>query len=240
MQQRLPSLYQSPILFAHRGASAHAPENTVEAFRLALRLGATGLETDCWLTKDEQLVLDHDGLVRGKLLDRLRPKKIAQCLASELPRTIPHFGDLLNIGEPDVPISIDICDPAAMRLINDVAKARTSAREIYICHPNLDLLASWKSDYPKFKYVNSIRLHKISEGPERRCANIARLGVDVLNMHHTDWNGGLVALAHRFNIGAFSWDLQHIEQIQSALLMGVDAIYSDWPDRMVDANSRVF
>ncbi|MGA1075335.1 MAG: glycerophosphodiester phosphodiesterase, partial [Ilumatobacteraceae bacterium] len=61
MQQRLPSLLDPPIMFAHRGARAHAPENTIEAFQLALRLGATGLESDAWLTADGVVVLDHDG-----------------------------------------------------------------------------------------------------------------------------------------------------------------------------------
>ena len=50
VQQRLPSLLDRPIMFAHRGARAHAPENTLEAFALGLRLGATGLESDVWLT----------------------------------------------------------------------------------------------------------------------------------------------------------------------------------------------
>ena len=53
-----------PIAFAHRGASAHARPNTLEAFRLGLRLGATGLESDVWLTADGIPVLDHDGRVR--------------------------------------------------------------------------------------------------------------------------------------------------------------------------------
>ncbi|MEO6121060.1 MAG: glycerophosphodiester phosphodiesterase, partial [Acidimicrobiales bacterium] len=53
-----------PITFAHRGGQAHAPANTIEAFRLALRLGATGLESDVWLTEDGVPVLDHDGLVK--------------------------------------------------------------------------------------------------------------------------------------------------------------------------------
>src|SRR6185436_7833703 len=55
-----PSLLDPPIGFAHRGARAHAPENTLDAFALALRLGATGLETDLWLTADGIPVLDHD------------------------------------------------------------------------------------------------------------------------------------------------------------------------------------
>ena len=64
VQQRLPSLLDPPIAFAHRGARAHAPENTLDAFELALRLGATGLESDVWLTADGVPVLDHDGVVR--------------------------------------------------------------------------------------------------------------------------------------------------------------------------------
>ena len=61
---RVPSLRRPPIGFAHRGARAHAPENTIEAFSLAIRLGATGLESDVWLTADGVPVLDHDGVVR--------------------------------------------------------------------------------------------------------------------------------------------------------------------------------
>ena len=57
-QQRLPTLIDTTVLFAHRGARAHARENTMEAFRLALRLGASGLESDVWLTKDNIPVLD--------------------------------------------------------------------------------------------------------------------------------------------------------------------------------------
>ncbi|HKY78076.1 MAG TPA: glycerophosphodiester phosphodiesterase family protein, partial [Acidimicrobiia bacterium] len=46
---RVPPLLVPPIGFAHRGARAQAPENTLEAFALALRLGATGLESDAWV-----------------------------------------------------------------------------------------------------------------------------------------------------------------------------------------------
>ena len=70
MPTRLPSLRRPPIGFAHRGAKAHAPENTLEAFTLAVRLGATGLESDVWLTRDGEAVLDHDGLVRNGLRRR--------------------------------------------------------------------------------------------------------------------------------------------------------------------------
>ena len=72
MQQRLPSLLDDPITFAHRGARAYAPENTLEAFELGLRLGATGLESDVWVSADGVPVLDHDGVIRGRF-GRARP-----------------------------------------------------------------------------------------------------------------------------------------------------------------------
>jgi glycerophosphoryl diester phosphodiesterase len=46
--------------FAHRGASARAPENTLEAFRLAVEAGAGGLELDVNVTRDGEIVVIHD------------------------------------------------------------------------------------------------------------------------------------------------------------------------------------
>jgi glycerophosphoryl diester phosphodiesterase len=48
------------LVVAHRGASAHAPENTLEAFRQAVEMGADAIELDVHLTKDGQLVVIHD------------------------------------------------------------------------------------------------------------------------------------------------------------------------------------
>lgn len=52
-----------PIIFAHRGASAHAPENTIPAFELALAQGADAIELDAKLTADGQVVVFHDATV---------------------------------------------------------------------------------------------------------------------------------------------------------------------------------
>jgi glycerophosphoryl diester phosphodiesterase len=49
-----------PAIFAHRGASAHAPENTLAAFELALRQGADAIELDAKLTSDKHVVVFHD------------------------------------------------------------------------------------------------------------------------------------------------------------------------------------
>jgi glycerophosphoryl diester phosphodiesterase len=52
-----------PTIFGHRGASAHAPENTLAAFDLALRQGAPAIELDAKLSADEHVVVIHDSTV---------------------------------------------------------------------------------------------------------------------------------------------------------------------------------
>jgi glycerophosphoryl diester phosphodiesterase len=54
-------------------------------------------------------------------------------------------------------------------------------------------------------------------------------------MRFDDWNGGLVTLAHRFSRFAFGWNLQQPHEIRTGLRMGLDGIFSDYVDRMVDA-----
>lgn len=48
------------FIYAHRGASGYAPENTLEAFRLAMEMGADGVELDVHVTRDGELVVIHD------------------------------------------------------------------------------------------------------------------------------------------------------------------------------------
>ena len=52
------------LILAHRGASGHAPENTLEAFRLAMEMGADGFELDVHVSKDGELIVIHDENVK--------------------------------------------------------------------------------------------------------------------------------------------------------------------------------
>ena len=84
------------------------------------------------------------------------------------------------------------------------------------------------------RLVDSTRITKIKEGPERRAATLASEGVDAINMHHSDWTGGLVRCSTASGGCAFGWDMQHEHVLANALRMGLDGVYSDWTDRMVD------
>jgi glycerophosphoryl diester phosphodiesterase len=231
VQQRLPSLLADPIGFAHRGARAHTRENTLDAFALALRLGANGLESDVWLTSDGVPVLDHDGVLRRGI--RRRP--IAGTPRAELPAHIPSLSDLLARCGSGYHLSLDLKDPRAGAAVIELvaADAPELLARLWLCAPSYEPLLELRGRGAKL--VESTRLERIKEGPERRAAVLAAEGIDAMNMHHSDWNGGLVALFHRFEVLAFGWDMQHPHVLRPALRMGLDAVYSDWVDRMVDA-----
>src|SRR5687767_4543522 len=107
-----------PIGFAHRGARAHAPENTIEAFQLALRLGATGLESDVWLTADGEADLDHDGVVVGRIWCR----SIATVPRTDLPAHVPTPAELYATCGTAFELSLDVKDPDATERVVAVAR----------------------------------------------------------------------------------------------------------------------
>ncbi|HZX53386.1 MAG TPA: glycerophosphodiester phosphodiesterase family protein, partial [Ilumatobacteraceae bacterium] len=159
-----------PIGFAHRGAKAHAPENTIESFSLARRLGATGLESDVWCTADGVAVLDHDGLVGN----RLRRRSIASVDRADLPSHIPTLADLYDACGTDFELSLDVKDPAALSPTIAVARAadRDATRRLWLCHHDWRVLAEWRRDYADVRLVDSTRLRHMRNGPERRAAQL--------------------------------------------------------------------
>jgi glycerophosphoryl diester phosphodiesterase len=232
VQQRLPSLLDDPIGFAHRGARAYARENTIEAFQLALKLGANGLESDVWVTSDGVAVLDHDGVVRRRFG---RSTPIAQVRRAALPQHIPEFAELLDRCGAAYHLSLDLKDAASGQRVIDIAREAAPAilPRLWLCAPRWETLLALRGQGPKL--VDSTRLDRLKEGPERRAAALANEGIDAINMFHTDWNGGLVTLFHRFERVTFAWGIQEPEILQRTFWMGMDGLFSDHPDRMMDA-----
>jgi glycerophosphoryl diester phosphodiesterase len=238
VQQRLPSLLDPPITFAHRGARAHAPENTLEAFALGLKLGASGLESDVWVTADGIAVLDHDGVVKRGL----RKRPINEFRRDELPDHIPTLAELLHTCGTDYALSLDLKDPDSAQVIVDTVRAVDAdmIERVWLCEPRLERVLELRAGFDEqqlsqVRLLQTTRLEWISGTPERRAEYLARHRIDGINLHRTDWNGGLVALVHRFGLMAFGWDHQHEHDLRTGLRMGLDAVYSDHVDVMTDA-----
>lgn len=227
----LPALHRPRIAFAHRGARAHAPENTLEAFRLALRLGANGLESDAWLTRDGEVVLVHDGVIGGAL----RKRALRALDRAQLPAHIPTLAELYAACGTSFELSLDVKDPACAGSILAVARAAGGEAEarLWLCHHDWELVASWRSLSESARLVDSTKLKDMAHGPERRAAQLRSAGVDAVNLRQDEWSGGLVALFHRFDRYALGWDAQHERVIRELLAAGIDGVYSDHVDRLV-------
>ena len=97
-------------IFAHRGASAYAPENTMEAFALAVKQEADGIELDVQMTKDGQVVVIHDetidrvsdgkGAVRDYTLEELRKFSFSNHMENYKEAAIPTLKEVLEFLKP--------------------------------------------------------------------------------------------------------------------------------------------
>lgn len=226
---RLPEAH--PILFAHRGARAHARENTLEAFVLGLAMGANGLETDAWLTRDGVVVLDHDG-------ETPDGTPIAHVDRVDLPPHIPSLDDVYRRCGTDAEMSIDIKDPEVVGPLGEVACAHRADHRLWICDPYWRRLASWRPLLGRARLVNSTMVGYMSGGVEGRSASLREAGIDAINLHHTEWNPERVAVCSAQELVMFGWDAQEAAEIEHLLQIGIHGVFSDHVDRMVDVANR--
>jgi glycerophosphoryl diester phosphodiesterase len=230
-----------PILFAHRGASALAPENTLRAFRLAIELGATGLESDVHLAADGTPVLVHDPVVdtdAGRVV-------IGQTSVAGLRRHgIPALEDLYEACGTGWPLSLDLNDARAGSAADAVIRCArrhgdAAVAGLYLCHDDVDILAAIKDRAPEVKLVHSAERGAIGR-LEVHVRAIGALGIGVLNLHRRDWSADgtpedAIAVVHAGGLRAFAWDTQSELSVRAMLGAGADAVYGDDPRILVSA-----
>lgn len=219
------------IAFAHRGARAERPENTIASFTRALELGANGLESDAWLTADGQVVLDHDGVI-GPLWRR---RAISACERRELPAHVPSLAELYEACGTAFELSIDVKDTAALRPLVEVARQFDAASRLWLCHNDWRPMAAWRRDVPDCHLVESSNLAWMGEGLSARVSALSAAGIDALNLHRSQWSDEAVREVHAVGLRAFAWDAQTDEDLAALVALGVDAVYSNHVGRMMAA-----
>jgi glycerophosphoryl diester phosphodiesterase len=166
-----------------------------------------------------------------------RRRAIGTIDRADLPPHIPALAELVARCGTDYHLSLDLKGAGTGPAVIDVVRREGPGLlpRLWLCHPDVDELARLRPYDETVRLVNSTRLSRMKEGPERRAANLAGLGIDAVNLHHTDWTGGLTTLFHRFRRVCFGWDMQFEHQMRPALRMGIDGVFSDHVDVMVDA-----
>jgi glycerophosphoryl diester phosphodiesterase len=133
----LLDLSAQPVI-AHRGASAHAPENTLHAFELAVRQGADAFELDVRLTRDGAPVVIHDatlkrttnltGPVRARTLAELRMADAGHWFTPDAGRTLPFRDQGVKIPTlaevlwafPAMPVLVEVKEPEVQHAVHRV------------------------------------------------------------------------------------------------------------------------
>ncbi|WP_410513809.1 glycerophosphodiester phosphodiesterase [Paenibacillus sp. BR2-3] len=230
------------VNFAHRGASAVCPENTMVAFRRSLELGATGIETDVQMTKDGQLVLIHDeelertttgsGYVKDKTLEELLRLDAGSWFGKDFGgETLPTLQDLLQLIQgQDIILNIELKNgvflyPGMEEKVIAAIRAFNMSQQIVLSSFNHYSLAYCKSIAPE---IRTGILYM--EGLYRPWDYAAILGANALHAYHYAVLPEFVAEAAKHGVDYHPFTVNDPQRMKALIDAGVSGIITDHPD----------
>jgi glycerophosphoryl diester phosphodiesterase len=238
-------------LYAHRGAAAELPENTLPAFARALEVGATAIETDCHMTRDGHVVVSHDetGMrmaavqraIRESTLDEVRSWDVGIGFVG--PRgdrpyagkdyRIPLLSDLLEAC-PDVPVNVDAKQPdMAEALVRVVRAARAEARVLIASFDVGTLRRVRALGYEGQTGLAQSEVARLLFLPRRLYARTPVAGAAAQIPHR--WRGidlgtrGVVDRIHARGKVVHYWTVNDVARARALLTAGADGIMTDNP-----------
>jgi glycerophosphoryl diester phosphodiesterase len=233
---------RDPWVIAHRGASGHAPENTFAAFRRAVELGATFIETDLHVTRDGRFVAIHDntvgrttngsGEVHEFTLDELREADAGMWFDRDfMGERVPTLEEILEFSrEHDVVFYLELKYAAVWgmdhALVAALQKAQSAPRTTVISFDPATLT-------PLRRLDPSIMTGLLVEEAEGNCVQLALdLGARQLCPKISAVTPELVAKAHGADLQLVTWTANSVTEMRSMIAAGVDGIMTDFPDRL--------
>jgi glycerophosphoryl diester phosphodiesterase len=238
-----------PLIIAHRGASAQAPENTMAAFDLAIRQGADGLEFDVWKCGSGEVVVTHNRqtkLLSGKegdlhkmSLKELRKLDFGSRKGPQFRgERIPTLAEVLDRGKDLAVLNIEIkgMDVRSRGIELDVAELILKfklLRRAVVSSFNPTILLRLQALNPALRL--GLLLFERSPLPMRH-----GWSANFLKPYSIHPSFGLlqkkkVDRAHTKNQKVIVWTINDSAQLEACIGLGVDAIITDDPGWARDA-----
>jgi len=226
-----------PLVFAHRGGSALAPENTIAAFDNGLALGADGLELDVHLSRDGVVVVHHD-----RTLNRTTTLAgpVAARSADELARvSVPALADVLA-RYPDVRIIVEMKENRAELAAATIEVIRRAGAVERVCLGSFGrrVLRAARAIEPSI--ATSAAREEVRWWLYRSWCRwpVARVGYSGFQVPEVSGATRVVSrrfvdYAHRAGLGVQVWTVDEEADARRLLGWGVDALITDRPDRIV-------
>jgi glycerophosphoryl diester phosphodiesterase len=224
---------REPLIIGHRGASAVAPENTMAAFQAAIDAGAEGIEFDVRLSRDRVPVIIHDDTLRrthgvrsgvnvltAEELVKLNVPTLRQLFELMAYNSLVLFLEI-KANAPELP---ELC----CRLVREFG---FEDRVIVEC---FDLNVLRQVD------LQTAALFDRGIKTDRKIIERALdVGASVLALHHRLARPNLVKKAREAGLRVVVWTVDDPVWIERARVMGIEAVITNDPARMIEAADRI-
>ncbi len=218
------------LCIGHRGASGHAPENTLKAFEMAIEMQCTWIELDVYAVENEVIVIHDDKLERttnghGDVMDA--SLSYLRSLDAGDGEKIPTLIEVIELVNHRACINVELkgagtAEPVSQLLIQ-LCQRGWQAEEF--------LISSF--DHPELAKTDKIfrRGALFAKKVDDYFARTTRLGAYALNLSMKITTAELVRQAHDQGLIVLVYTVNKHEDMQRLKAMGVDGIFTNFPDR---------
>ena len=230
------------LVIAHRGASGHAPENTMASFLQALAMGAPAIELDVHQTLDHELVVAHDDDLKRCGRDKRRIKNLHWDDISRLDvgawfdksftgERLPRLGDVFDILPPSVELHVEIKRGSSMypgieeRVVDMIHKRGALARTVVSSFDHAALYSVRSLD-------EKIRLGYLLGLTTLQTAfrEMKDIDAESLNLSVRQTLARTVKAAHERNKKILVYTVNTPVERDRLNKLGVDGIFSNYPE----------
>lgn len=241
---------RQPLVIAHRGASAYAPENTLPAFELALAQGADALEFDVRQSADGVPVLSHDrsvermtdgsGLVEQLSWAELRALTVDGG-AGDKPGRIASLDEVLAPSGGSHYFIVELKDdearyPGLTARVLRAVRERGLGQRVLLKTFDVAMLARFAELAPELPrlYVYVMEFPRLGFTLDHGLTGGAATGRDArwLQVHRYGLSPAYAERVHRAGYRLVAWDVHEEKTMRTAIAAGVDAIETDDPQTL--------
>lgn len=217
-------------VIAHRGASVAARQNTLDAFRIAVEMGADWIELDVRRSRDDVLIISHDAhLDDGRFL--------VEHDHADLPDDVPTLAEALeacNGAKVNIEIKNepDDRDYDAEHQISDatvgLALAYRDPQDLLITSFNLDTVKRIQAVDPSLRvgFVTGFDVMQV----QMLLDHAAEAGMDAIIPYDRTVDRRFIERAHEQGLAVNTWTVNDPDRMRELIGMGIDGLITDVPD----------
>jgi glycerophosphoryl diester phosphodiesterase len=250
--ERSPGSARLPRIVAHRGASGHAPENTLPAFALALQMGAEAVELDIQMSRDGVPVVFHDPRVdrttdqKGKIGDFSARELGSMDAGTWFNLAFPEkaSSEYAGLGIPTLQETLDLVQssPAGLYLelkdpelqppdfesrVLELIRLNHFEERVIVCSFGRNALKRIRSLDPAIEIAVLA-----SDLQESLIPFACSLSSGMLSLRHDLITRAFAARAHKKKLSIAAWTVNDEERMKRLVGFGVASIVTNYPDRL--------